>query len=120
MSSIIGVIAYFFGRILLFLYTNLWFNFGLAIIALTLLVKLALLPLGIKSFNSMSKMSELQPLISELQRKYKNDPETMNKEMMKLYEEKKASPFGGCLPVLIQLPIFIGLLWVMSQPLTYM
>lgn len=120
MSSIIYPIAMFFGQILLFLYNNLWFNFGLAIIVLTILLKFALFPLGVKSFNSMIKMQELQPLISEIQRKYKKDPETMNKEVMKLYQEKKANPFGGCLPLLIQLPIFIGLLWVMSEPLTYM
>ena len=120
MSSLISPIALFFGEMLLILYNNLWFNFGLAIIVLTILLKFALLPLGVKSFNSMIKMSELQPLMSEIQRKYKKDPETMNKEVMKLYQEKKANPFGGCLPLLIQLPIFIGLLWVMSEPLTYM
>jgi YidC/Oxa1 family membrane protein insertase len=120
MSALISPIALFFGEMLLLLYNNLWFNFGLAIIVLTILMKVALLPLGVKSFNSMIKMSELQPLMSEIQRKYKKDPETMNKEVMKLYQEKKANPFGGCLPLLIQLPIFIGLLWVMSQPLTYM
>jgi YidC/Oxa1 family membrane protein insertase len=120
MSSIIGAIAYAFGAVLLFLYQNLWFNFGLAIIVLTILIKILLLPLGIKSFNEMSKMTEIQPLMTEIQRKYKNDTETMNKEVMKLYQEKKANPFGGCLPLLIQMPIFIGLLWVMAQPLTYM
>ncbi len=120
MLDLLAGIANVFGIILLFLYNNLWSNFGLAIIVLTILLKVVLLPLSIKSFNSMAKMNEMQPLMAELQRKYKNDKEALNRETIKLYQEKGANPLGGCLPVLIQLPIFIGLFWVMAQPLTYM
>lgn len=120
MLDLLAGIANVFGIILLFLYNNLWSNFGLAIIVLTILLKVVLLPLSIKSFNSMAKMHEMQPLMAELQRKYKNDKEALNRETIKLYQEKGANPLGGCLPVLIQLPIFIGLFWVMAQPLTYM
>ena len=120
MTELFGAIAHGLGSLLLFLYHNLWFNYGVAIIFLTIILRIILLPLAIKSFNSMAKMSTLQPLMAEIQRKYKDDKETLNKEIMKLYQEKKVNPFGGCLPLLLQLPILYGLFLVISSPLTYM
>lgn len=120
MSDIFGSIAHVLGGLLLFLYNNLWFSYGLAIIVLTIIIKSLLLPLSIKSFKSMAKMHEVQPIINEMQRKYKNDKEALNREMMKVYQEKKINPFGGCLPMLLQIPILYGLFLVISQPLTFM
>lgn len=120
MSDIFGSIAHGLGSLLMFLYNNLWLSYGLAIVFFTIIIRIVLLPLSIKSFNAMAKMSEIQPLVAELQRKYKNDQETLNKEVMKLYQEKKANPFGGCLPLLLQIPVLWALFMVISQPLTYM
>lgn len=120
MFSIFGTIAHILGSIIMVLYNFLWSNYGLAIIALTILIRFLLLPLAVKSFNSMAKVSEIQPLMNELQRKYKNDKEAYNREVMKLYQEKKVNPFGGCLPLLLQIPIIYGLFMVISKPLTYM
>jgi YidC/Oxa1 family membrane protein insertase len=119
MGALFSLIAKGLGVILHFLYTNLWFNYGLAIIVLTVILKVVLLPLAVKSFKSMAKTSEIQPIIAELQRKYKNDKEALNKEIMKVYQEKKVNPLGGCLPLLIQIPILYGLFLLISHPLTY-
>ena len=64
-------------------------------------------------------MQEIQPLIEDIQRRYKNDKEKMNQELMKLYQEHKYNPAGGCLPLLIQMPILFSLYWVINQPLRF-
>ncbi|AEV70649.1 YidC/Oxa1 family membrane protein insertase [Acetivibrio clariflavus] len=111
----------FLGIILNFIYENLAFkNYGLAIILFTIFVKLLLLPLTIKQIKSTAKMQELQPIIQELQRKYKNDTNKLNEELMKLYTEHKYNPASGCLPLLVQIPILFSLIYVIGQPLTYM
>ena len=89
---------------LLYSVTGSW---GLAIILLTILVRIAMHPLTQKQMNSMQKMQKLQPMMKVLQDKYGDDKETLNREMMALYKEHKVSPAAGCLPLLIQLPIFI-------------
>lgn len=83
-------------------------NWGIAIIALTLIVKAALLPLSKASFQSMKKMQELQPEIKALRERIK-DPTQLNQETLALYSRKGVNPMGGCLPMLIQLPVFLGL-----------
>lgn len=83
-------------------------NYGLAIILMTILIKLALFPLTQKQLKSMRAMQELQPKIKYLQDKYKQDPQTMQMKVMELYKAHGVSPFGGCLPLLIQMPIFIA------------
>lgn len=83
-------------------------NYAWAIITLTLLIKLCLWPLQNKATRSMRQMSLLAPKITELREKYKDDPQKMNEEMMKLYRMYGINPFGGCLPMLIQIPIFFG------------
>ncbi|HHV28526.1 YidC/Oxa1 family membrane protein insertase [Acetivibrio mesophilus] len=116
-----GIISQFLGQILVFIYENLTFgSYGLAIILFTIFVKLLLLPLTIKQYKSSAKMQEIQPLIQEVQRKYKNDPELQSQEMMKIYKEHNFSPTSGCLPTLIQLPIMFSLYYVIREPLTYM
>jgi YidC/Oxa1 family membrane protein insertase len=84
-------------------------NWGVAIILLTVVVKLALLPLTHRSMVSMEAVKKLQPKMEELRKKYKDDKERQNLELMKLYQEAKVNPFGGCLPILIQMPVWIAL-----------
>ncbi|PCJ59110.1 MAG: membrane protein insertase YidC [Rhodospirillaceae bacterium] len=84
-------------------------NFGLAILALTVLIKLVFFPLANKSYRSMSKMKLLQPKVVELRARLKDDRPRMNQEMMELYKREKINPLAGCLPVLIQLPVFFSL-----------
>ncbi len=84
-------------------------NYGVAIIVLTLLVKILLWPLGQKSYKSMSEMKKLQPLMKEIREKYKDDKQRMNQEVMGLYKTYKINPLGGCLPMVVQLPVFFAL-----------
>lgn len=95
-------------------------NYGVALILFTLAVKLLLLPLTLKQQKSMTKIQKLQPKLQALQEKYKNDQQMLSQETMKLYKEYGASPMGGCLPLLIQLPILIALYRVIYEPLKYM
>lgn len=84
-------------------------NFGVVIIIFSLIIKIALHPLSASSLKSMRKMSALQPKINELREKYKDDPQKMNQEIMKLYSTYGINPMGGCLPMLLQMPILIAL-----------
>lgn len=95
---------------LLYGLTNSW---GIAIILLTILVRIAIHPLTQRQMVSMQKMQKLQPMLKVLQDKYGDDKETLNREMMALYKEHKVSPAAGCLPLLIQLPVFILLYGVL-------
>lgn len=88
------------------------YSYGLAIITLTILIKLVLIPFNIKMIRSSVGMNELQPVVKELQKKYKNDPQKLNQETMKLYKEHNVSPFGSCLPMLLQWPILVALYYV--------
>jgi len=83
-------------------------NWGWAIILLTLIIKIVFFPLTRNSLRSMKQIQKLRPYLQDLQKKYKNDPQKMQKEMFNLYREYKINPFGGCIPMLIQFPIFIG------------
>lgn len=84
-------------------------NWGVAIIILTLCIKIAFWPLSQKSYNSMEQMKKLQPMMQKLREKYANDRDTLNREIMQLYKTYKVNPAGGCLPILLQIPVFIGL-----------
>ena len=84
-------------------------DFGIAVIILTILIRIVLYPLMVQSIRSQKVLSELQPKIQEIQQKYKTDKEKQAKETMALYQKEKINPFGGCLPLLIQLPILIAL-----------
>lgn len=96
-------------NLLLFFYTILGHQTILAITALTLLVRLAVLPLTLKQQQSAQHMQELQPQLQSLQKKYANDRDKLSQEQMKLYQEAGINPLGGCLPLLIQFPLLIGL-----------
>jgi len=84
-------------------------NYGVAIIILTLLIKIVLWPLGAKSYKSMSEMKKIQPLMKEIREKYKDDKKKMNEEVMALYRTYKINPLGGCLPMVVQIPVFFAL-----------
>ena len=100
-NALIGLYEYFPGR-----------DFGIAVIILTLLIKVALYPLGSLSIRAQKNLSQLQPKIQELQKKYKNDKEKLVKETLELYKREKINPFSGFLPLLVQLPILIALFQV--------
>ncbi len=89
-------------------------NYGLSIIILTILVKILFWPLTHKSYKSMKEMQKLQPLMAKLREKYKNDKQKLNQEMMALYKTYKVNPMGGCLPMIIQIPVFFALFRVLG------
>ncbi len=91
---------------------NVNVSYGLAIILFTIIVRIILLPLNIKQTRSQVRMQAVQPEVKKLQEKYKNDPQKSQQEMMKLYKEKGVNPMGGCLPLIIQLPILWALFYV--------
>jgi YidC/Oxa1 family membrane protein insertase len=105
------VLAFFYGII---------HSYGLAIIFLTLTVRIILLPLSIKQTRSMREMQMIQPEIKRIQAKYKGNRQKMNEEMMALYKEHGVNPLGGCLPLLLQMPVLIGLFYVIRNPLNYL
>lgn len=119
MYTILGVIAKPLGWLLSFLYGFID-NYGITIIVFTIIVKLCLYPLYIKQTKSMARMSEVQPKMQALQRKYANDKETLNIKMAEMYKEEKFNPMGGCLPMLIQMPIIMGLFALLRNPMAYM
>jgi YidC/Oxa1 family membrane protein insertase len=95
-------------------------SLGLAIILLTIVVRLVLLPLSIKQTRSMREMQMIQPEIKRIQAKNKGNRQKMNEEMMALYKEHGVNPLGGCLPLLMQFPVLIGLFYVVRAPLKYL
>ncbi len=90
-------------------------NFGVSIIIVTILIKIALLPLTLKQDKSMKEMKKIQPELEKLKEKYANDKQMLNIKTMELYKEHKVNPLGGCLPLLIQLPILIALFGVLRN-----
>jgi YidC/Oxa1 family membrane protein insertase len=106
----------FFEAILKFFH-DLGLGWGMAIIALTLLVRMLLLPLTLKQFKSMQAMAQLQPEIKKLQERYRNDKERLNQEMMRFYRENKVNPFASCLPMVAQLPVFLSLFYMLRSDL---
>jgi YidC/Oxa1 family membrane protein insertase len=96
------------GQVLSFFYDAVP-SYGVAIILLTLAVRVVLIPLTLKQTRSMHEMQKIQPQVKALQQKYKGDRQKLNEEVMKLYKEHQVNPLGGCLPLLLQMPVFIAL-----------
>jgi len=92
-------------------------DFGIAVIALTVLTRVIFYPLNLKAIKSQKLLQELQPKIQEIQRKYKADKEKLTKATIELYQKGKVNPLSGCLPILIQFPILIALFWVLRKGL---
>ena len=88
-------------------------NWGWAIVVLTILIKLVFFPLSAASYKSMAKMRVLTPRLMQLKERFADDKQRLNQEMMKLYQTEKVNPLGGCLPILVQIPVFIALYWVL-------
>lgn len=96
---------------------NLIPDVGIVILILTVLIKLLLYPMTSKSITAQKSLADMQPKVEELKKKYKDDQQTLAQETMKLYKEHKINPFGSCLPLLLQLPIFIALYYVLRDGL---
>lgn len=90
-------------------------NWGFTIVIVTILLKLVFFPLSAASYKSMAKMKKFQPRLMTLRERYGDDKQKLNMEMMKLYKEEKINPMGGCLPILVQIPVFIALYWVLLE-----
>jgi YidC/Oxa1 family membrane protein insertase len=90
-------------------------NWGLAIISLTVLIKLIFFPLSAASYKSMARMKKVTPRLTKIREMYGDDRVKMNQAMMELYKEEKINPLGGCLPIVVQIPVFIALYWVLLQ-----
>jgi YidC/Oxa1 family membrane protein insertase len=107
----------FFEWILLRFHDDLGLGWGASIIALTVVVRAALLPLTFKQFKSMQSLAAHAPEMKKLQDRYKGDKERLNQEMMKFYRENKINPFASCLPLLAQLPVFLSLFYMLQDDL---
>lgn len=94
-------------------------NYGIDIILLTILIKIIFYPLSVKSYKSMKEMQKLQPHIAKLKEKYKDDREKLNREMMDIYKQKGVNPLGGCLPMVIQIPVFFALYKVLMGAIEF-
>jgi YidC/Oxa1 family membrane protein insertase len=116
-SQVFQPLIDFFEGILIFFHDSVGLGWGWAIVALTIIVRAALMPLTIKQFKSMQNMAKFQPEIKKLQERYKGDRERLNQEMMKFYRENKVNPFASCLPLVAQLPVFLALFYMLQDDL---
>ncbi|MEY2534581.1 MAG: YidC/Oxa1 family rane protein insertase [bacterium] len=108
-----------FESVLIFFHDSVGFSWGLSIIALTIVVRAALVPLTLKQFKSMQAMQRLAPDIKALQAKYKDDRQRLQQETMKFYQENKVNPFSSCLPLIMQMPVFISLFYMLRADLRH-
>jgi YidC/Oxa1 family membrane protein insertase len=100
--------------LIVFLHDDVGLGWGWSIVGLTVIVRLAILPLTIKSIKGMNAMRALQPQVKQIQEKYKGDRQKMNEAMMRFYKENKVNPFASCLPLLLQLPVFMALFFLLN------
>jgi YidC/Oxa1 family membrane protein insertase len=105
--------------VMLFFHDTVGFSWGLSIIFLTIVVRAALIPLTWKQIKSMQAMQRVAPQIKELQAKYKDDKQRLQQETMKFYQENKINPFASCLPLLLQMPVFISLFYMLRKDLRH-
>ena len=105
--------------VLLFFHDTVGFGWGFSIIAMTIIVRAALIPLTWKQIRSMQAMQRVAPHIKELQAKYKDDKQRLQQETMKFYQEHKINPFASCLPLLLQMPVFISLFYMLRKDLRH-
>jgi YidC/Oxa1 family membrane protein insertase len=101
--------------LILFLHDDVGLAWGWAIVGLTVIVRLAMVPLTLKQIKSMNALRALQPQMKEIQEKYKGDRQKMNQAMMRFYQENKVNPFASCLPLLLQLPVFMALFFLLNS-----
>src|SRR6476661_2648727 len=117
LANILQPLIDIFDSVLVFLHDTFGGSWGLSIILLTVLVRLLLMPLTVKQFKSMQAMSRLAPQIKALQEKYKDDKQRQQQEMMAFYKEHQVNPFGSCLPLVLQMPVFISLFYMLRKDL---
>ena len=117
-EKIMSVFAEPMGWLLAFLYEFIS-NYGIALIVFTTLVRLAILPLYASQLKSSARMKEVHPKMEAIRKKYSNDKEMMNMKMSELYKEEKYNPMGGCLPMLIQMPIILALFVLLRNPIAF-
>src|SRR4051795_6087688 len=118
-ANVLQPLIDFFEGILKFFHDSANLSWGTSIIALTLVVRAALVPLTVKQFKSMQSLSRLQPEIKKLQAKYGDDKQRLNQEMMRFYQENKVNPFSSCLPIVAQLPVFFSLFYMLRKDLRF-
>src|SRR3954449_13206239 len=106
-----------FDSVINFFHDSVGLSWGMAIIALTIVVRTVLIPLTLKQFKSMQAMQRLAPEIKALQEKYKDDKQRQQQEMMAFYKEHQVNPFGSCLPLLLQMPVFLSLFYMLRKDL---
>jgi YidC/Oxa1 family membrane protein insertase len=116
-ANILQPLIDFFEAILVFFHDTLGFGWGFSIIWLTIVVRAALLPLTFKQFRSMQALQRLAPEIKALQEKYRDDRQRLQQETMKFYQDNKVNPFASCLPLLMQMPVFIALFYMLQDDL---
>ncbi len=102
--------------VVVFLYQNVIANYGIVIILLTIIVRLILTPLTITQTRSMARMQKIQPQLKELQKKYKDDKQKLQQETMAFYKENNVNPMAGCLPLILQMPVFFALFQTLRNP----
>ena len=113
-----GILAKPLGFLLTWLYDIIG-NYGIALIVVTVIVKLCLYPVYAKSIKSTMRMTEMQPKIQEIQQKYAKDKELMNEKLTELYKEEGVSMYGGCLPMIVQMIVIMGLFALLRNPMSY-
>lgn len=119
MINAINAIAEVLGALIRVIYNLVGNNYGLSIVIFTVLTKLILFPITYKQTKAMDEVSKIAPLEKEIREKYKGNKEKMSEELSKMYGEHKVNPLGGCLPLIIQIPIIIAMFYIVKQPLTY-
>jgi YidC/Oxa1 family membrane protein insertase len=119
LANILQPLIDVFESVLLFFHDNVGFSWGFSIIALTIVVRAALVPLTLKQIKSMQAMQRLAPEIKALQAKYKDDKQRLQQETMKFYQERKVNPFASCLPLVLQMPVFISLFYMLRKDLRH-
>jgi len=113
MSGVFGPLSDLFFWVLRFLHENVGVSWSWSIVLLTVIVRIVLIPLTWRQLKSMRALQALQPQLKALQEKYKHDRQLLNQKMMEFYQQNNVSPFGSCLPLLLQLPVFIGLFYML-------
>src|SRR5919112_6049133 len=119
LANILQPLIDVFESVLLFFHDNVGRGWGTSIIALTVVVRAALVPLTLKQIKSMQAMQRLAPEIKALQEKYKGDKARLQQETMKFYQERKVNPFASCLPLVLQMPVFIALFYMLRKDLRH-
>src|SRR4051812_23677286 len=119
LANILQPLIDVFESVLLFFHDNVGFSWGMSIIALTIVVRAALVPLTLKQIKSMQAMQRLAPEIKALQEKYRAEKQRLQQETMNFYQDRKVNPFASSLPLVLQMPVFISLFYMLRKDLRH-